>query len=130
MIKGILVTHGKFGKEILRTALRIVGKQEKVYAISNDGLSPMALREKVLRAIKRVDGESGTILFVDFIGGSCSNICKEIISGNGENLRIIAGINLPMLLDFFIYRDEYGLEGLSALLLEAGKRNIVEVSKV
>ena len=32
-----------------------------------------------------------------------------------------------MLLDFFMYREQYSLEALTALLLEAGKRNIVEV---
>jgi mannose/fructose-specific phosphotransferase system component IIA len=63
---------------------------------------------------------------VDFLGGSCSNACRAV-QASGNTIRVIAGVNLPMLFDFFMYREQYSLEALTALLLEAGKRNIVEV---
>ncbi len=126
MVSALLVTHGKFGREILKTAEGILGTQAQVAFLSNDGLGLPELRGKIAREIKRLPASAGTILFVDFLGGSCSNACK-VLQASGDPVRVIAGINLPMLLDFFMYREQYSLEALTALLLEAGKRNIVEV---
>jgi PTS system mannose-specific IIA component len=126
MVSALLVTHGKFGREILRTAEGILGVQQMIETVSNDGLSLSELHARILRKLKEVTTPTGTILFVDFLGGSCSNVCKAIQSSK-SHIRVIAGINLPMLLDFFMYREQYLLDQLSTLLLEAGKRNIVEV---
>ncbi len=126
MVGALIVTHGKFGREILKTAESILGPQKGIGSLSNDGLGLPELKEKIAREIRRQVASQGTILFVDFLGGSCSNACRSI-QANGTRIRVIAGVNLPMLLDFFMYRDKYSLEALAALLLEAGKRNIVEV---
>jgi PTS system mannose-specific IIA component len=126
MVGALLVTHGKLGREILKTAEGILGPQTHTAALSNDGLGLPELREKIAHDIKKMSAPAGTILFVDFLGGSCSNACKAI-QASGHRIRVIAGVNLPMLLDFFMYRDKYFLDALTALLLEAGKRNIVEV---
>lgn len=126
MLGALIVTHGKFGWEILKTAEGILGAQNQVRALSNNGLGLNELRERIVAGIKQVSTTDGAILFVDFLGGSCSNACKAIQSSS-NHVRVIAGINLPMLLDFFMYREQCSLEQLAALLLEAGKRNIVEV---
>jgi len=126
MISALLVTHGKFGREILKTTEGILGSQKSVAAVSNDGLGLVELRNRIARELKGMSSPDGAILFVDFLGGSCSNACKAI-QASGDRVLVIAGINLPMLLDFFMYREQYPLEALAALLLEAGKRNIVEV---
>lgn len=126
MVSALLVTHGRLGHEVLKTAEGILGPQGGVRALSNDGLGLPELKEKIAHDIKKMAASAGTILFVDFLGGSCSNACKAI-QASGSHIRVIAGVNLPMLLDFFMYREKYSLEALTALLLEAGKRNIVEV---
>lgn len=126
MVGALLVTHGKFGREILKTAEGILGTQPRVAALSNNGLGLPELKERITLGIKGLSASAGTILFVDFLGGSCSNACRAI-QASGNTIRVIAGVNLPMLLDFFMYREQYSLEALTALLLEAGRRNIVEV---
>ena len=126
MVSALIVTHGKLGREMLKTAEGILGSQNHVLPLSNNGLGLNKLRERIVAGIKQVAATDGTILFVDFLGGSCSNACKAI-QNSSNHVRVIAGINLPMLLDFFMYREQCSLEQLTALLLEAGKRNIIEV---
>ncbi len=124
MIRGIIIGHGDFGKAMLSVAERIVGKQENVDVVSNAGLSCDSLIQKISNVVGAVPGEK--IVFVDLPGGSCTISCMKLLKTYRE-LNIICGVNLPILLEFFLLRDKYTAKELIPILIKKGKDNIFEL---
>lgn len=124
MIRGIIIGHGDFGSAMLSVAERIVGKQENVDVVSNAGLSCDSLIQKISNVVGSVPGEK--IVFVDLPGGSCTISCMKLLKTYRE-LNIICGVNLPILLEFFLLRDKYTAKELIPLLIKKGKDNIFEL---
>ncbi len=121
-ILGIVVTHGSFGKELIRTAEEIVGPQEGIEIISNSGSSLQGLSEEVRKLIDRHPNAT-PYLFVDLLGGSCGIVCQEL-RRHAPGAVIFSGVNLPMILEFFHYRDRVGDAELRERLLTRGRDGI------
>lgn len=122
MIRGIIIGHGDFAESMLKTAEQIVGKQRLVEVVSNAGLSCSLLNNK----LKHVIGQKRkreAIVFVDLPGGSCTISCFNLLKDE-KNLSIICGINLPILIEFFMLRDKYSAQELVPILVKKGKDNI------
>jgi mannose/fructose-specific phosphotransferase system component IIA len=67
-------------------------------------------------------GAEPTLVFVDLPGGSCFFAAMRSI-GKIENARVVAGVNLTMLVDFVFHRDT-GLDEAAARAREVGGRAI------
>ncbi len=125
MIRGVIIGHGDFAQAMLSTAERIVGKQELIETISNTGLSCESLDNKVKESIDR-NKNYETIVFVDLPGGSCTISCFNLLKDN-KNIKVICGVNLPMLLEFIMLRDKYSADRLIAVLIKKGQDNIFQL---
>jgi PTS system mannose-specific IIA component len=119
---GIIVTHGGLAVELLHTAELIVGKLEDCYAISGSDLSDEVLENKVKDIMKRGGGRN-VILFVDHFGGSCCTKCihatKDI-----DGVKVISGVNLPLLLDFATKRGSMEFEEMVDHLIRRGRESV------
>lgn len=122
MIKGIIIGHGNFGQALLNTVEKILGKQEMVDVFSNENLSCDSLTEILKKSITSDNQEK--IIFVDLPGGSCTISCLNLLKEN-KNLKILCGINLPMLLEFFLLREKYNVDELVPILLKKARDNII-----
>lgn len=120
----LLVTHGVLGQELVRTVESILGAQTDVVTISNAGLSAEALVERIDAAIDAMPGEGPVVLFSDLAAGSCG-IASRRAERSSRTLKRIAGVNLPMLLEFFYNRDALPLDLLLARMEAKGKAGIV-----
>ncbi|AJA49682.1 PTS system mannose-specific EIIAB component [Clostridium pasteurianum DSM 525 = ATCC 6013] len=108
----IIGTHGKFSKEILRSSEMIFGKQENVSAVTFEpGEGPDDLLEKYKKELEQLDSKEGTLFMVDLFGGSPFNAASRIVAEN-ENMDIVTGINLPMLLEVYGARSFSSIEEL------------------
>jgi mannose/fructose/sorbose-specific phosphotransferase system IIA component len=125
MVRGIIIGHGDFAKAMLTTAKQIVGEQELVEVISNVGLSCETLNEKIEEILGR-DDKNETIIFVDLPGGSCTISCYKLLKNN-RNLNMICGINLPILIEFFMLREKHSAQELVPILIKKGKENIFQL---
>ena len=105
---------------------QVIGDVSGIEALSNEGLSGDALVARVSEAIASV-GAEGCIVFVDSRGSSCANSCLHAV-GSRREVRIVSGVNLPMLMDFALRRNDYDLDGMVQRLVERG-RNSVQVLK-
>src|SRR6266850_3418155 len=105
----LLVTHGVLGRELVRTVEASLGEQEDVITVSNTGLSADALVERIVEEIERLPEEAPVVLFSDLAAGSCGIASRRAELG-GRPIKRIAGVNLPMLLEFFHYRDSLPLD--------------------
>ena len=100
MVNIILASHGKFAEGILQSAQMIFGEQEQIVAATlmpNEG--PDDLIAKLDEAVESF-GEDAEILFmVDLWGGTPFNQTSVLYDQLGEKSAIVAGLNLPMLLE-------------------------------
>jgi mannose/fructose-specific phosphotransferase system component IIA len=120
MVKGIFLTHGDLGRELVRTAEAIVGPQGGVATVSNRGLGPEDLRA-ALRAEIPPDGRA--IVFVDLLGGSCHAVCSPDEVPR-DRIAVVTGVNLPMVVEFFYHRERVDFDELQRRLLSKGRSGV------
>jgi len=120
----ILVTHGVLGDELLRTVERILGAQEDAIVVSNEGHSAEGLVQALDDALSRLGSDQSAVVFSDLAAGSCGLAARRA-DGRGRMVRRITGANLPMLLEFFHYRDTIPLDELLVRMEAKGRAGIV-----
>jgi len=127
----LVVTHGDFGKSLLKSAELIVGKQDSVIASTLfPGDSIDDFKVGVAKAIKKLDEGEGVLVFTDLYGGSPSN-------ATAMNLREIkdvkfecsTGVNLPMVLEALTMRKSYKLCQLKDHCIEMAHQGIKDLYK-
>jgi|SRR6056297_136877 len=120
MEKVIIITHGNYGEEILKSVEMIAGKQENAYAFS---INEDTYIEEVKKEVESlIDEETYIYLFVDIYGGSPFNIAINFLSK--ERVNIISGFNMPMILEFFVNRNRN-----VKTMIEDSKKSIMYVNK-
>ncbi|WP_022849759.1 PTS sugar transporter subunit IIA [Limisalsivibrio acetivorans] len=124
MIGIILVTHGNFGAELLRTAEMIVGAQDGVETIAmQNGSSLVDIADEIESVISKYE-DSGAIVFTDMFGGSPSNIAMAYLGS--RNVEVVSGINLPLLIKAFSVRKENkSLRMMCSECAESGRESII-----
>jgi mannose/fructose-specific phosphotransferase system component IIA len=127
MVRGIVIGHGAFAETMLKTAEQIVGKQRLVEVISNVGMSCNILNATLEKTLGQ-NKTNETIVFVDLPGGSCTISCYNVLR-NRKDLNVICGINLPILIEFFMLRKKYPAEQLVPILVKKGKESIFKLEK-
>ncbi|GAB4364024.1 MAG: PTS sugar transporter [Deltaproteobacteria bacterium] len=124
MIGIVLVSHGRFADELLRTAETIVGRIENAATVGMDAKTGMEEIHRALEeAIRTVDGGEGVLLLIDMFGGTPSNIGLSFLGTHP--VEVVTGVNLPMMLKLPTARTSMGLAELAGYLREYGQRNIM-----
>ncbi|MBU3154115.1 mannose/fructose/sorbose PTS transporter subunit IIA [Clostridium estertheticum] len=130
MIAIILGTHGKFSEEILKSTELILGKQENVATITYlPGECADDLMKKYEGVIKSLQCEAGVLFMVDLFGGSPFNASSRI-AAKEENMDIITGINIPMLLAVFSAREDSTVDELAAIAISTGQLGIKSLKEI
>ena len=129
MIGIVLVTHGKLAEEFLSAMVHIVGEQKHIAAICIQPEDDMEKRrDDILKAVKKVEDGDGVILLTDMFGGTPSNLAISVMS-EGE-VEVIAGVNLPMLIQLARSRQTQTLESAVNDAQDAGKKYISVASNL
>ncbi|WP_419177831.1 PTS sugar transporter subunit IIA [Pelosinus fermentans] len=124
LVNLIICTHGKFSEELVKASEMISGKQENLkYVTFELGESTDGLVEKYKKAIKELDNKDETLFIVDLFGGSPYNAASRIVADN-ERLDIVAGVNLPMMLEIYMSRNELCLSELVDVAIHAGRDSV------
>lgn len=123
MISAIVVTHGNLAREFIATARHIYGAVSGVHAVSNEGKTPQSLASELEAIIESGGPDDAYLIFVDFIGGSCGHATLSV-ERRHRNVRIVSGVNLPMLLAFLNKRTEINFERLPSELASRGRDSI------
>ena len=77
------------------------------------------------RAALRALGESGpTLVLTDVVGATPANVAQKLV--DGQDARLVAGVNLPMLLRSISYRQE-PLDDLVARALSGGAQGVMQM---
>ncbi|MEG0290198.1 MAG: PTS sugar transporter subunit IIA [Erysipelotrichaceae bacterium] len=112
MIKILVVSHGEMAKGILNSAQMIIGKFDNVdYLVFNEKMGISELEEEMNKKITNISDEMQYLIFTDILGGSPFNTACRF-SFENENVSIIYGMNLPLLMQAIISKEGNSLEGL------------------
>ena len=124
MIAVIIGTHGMFSEEILKSAEMIFGTQENVGSVTFEpGEGVENLVEKYNNLISELDSTDGVLFMVDLFGGSPFN-AASMIAMKTDNVEIVTGVNLPMILEVLGSRDFSSLSELLAIAENSGKEAV------
>jgi len=116
----VIVAHGDVAACLLDGVQRILGTQDGCRAVSNAGLGLAELVETVEEAIDDLAKTRDVVLFTDMPGGSCYHVCQEIVTARA-GIQAMSGVNLMMLLEFFVKRDHHSMSELLRLVEERGR---------
>ncbi len=124
MIGIVLVAHGGLGKEFINTASVILGSELKAaVGVSVDAMDdPELVTPKIEKAIKDADQGQGVLIFTDMFGGSPSHLALHFLRSG--HIDVISGVNLPMLLEAFLERENANLTDLVQSIKTRGQESI------
>src|SRR4029078_8516190 len=129
MIGAVIVTHRKLAREFRAALEHGVGPQEQFETVSIGPDDDLDLRRNdMMEALARVDGGKGVIVLTDMFGGTPSNLA--ISAMERDNVEVIAGVNLPMLVKLASVRGESSLEEAITQAQEAGRKYISVGSQI
>lgn len=122
---GIIITgHGKFADGIKSVIKLVVGKEKGIeYVNFTEDKSTDDLKNDLEAAVKRLECEN-YLFFTDLAGGSPFKKAVEI-SLEGTNAEVIAGTNIPMLMEILFKVDILELEELKNKAIEIGRKQIL-----
>ena len=129
MIGMILVTHGHLANEFVAATEHVVGPQEDIRAVCIGPDDDMEVRrQEIVEAIADTNSGSGVVLLTDMFGGTPSNLAISLL--DKDNVEVIAGINLPMLIKLASVRRDATLAEAVAAAEDAGHKYINVASNV
>lgn len=115
--KIILVSHGELSRGMAHSARMIAGDQ---FQLQYYGLQPGEHPSQIFKKIKKeVEAEPtcNFIIAVDVFGGSVCNAGMEL--SVFTNVRLIAGMNLPLVIELLISADHLTDEGIVDIIKNA-----------
>lgn len=127
MLKILLVSHGDFCSGLLASYQMIVGETEGMSWIKLDELGIGAFSQKLTTFVEEAIEENQVLVLTDIKGGTPFNEAYRLFLHYPEKMRVITGMNLPMLIELGMNAKgtELGqLDGLVTLGINTGKDSI------
>lgn len=99
-LRGVVVTHAGVAQALVDAVARITGLGDALIPVTNEGCDRDALEARLAAAV----GQAPAVVFVDLPSGSCLQASAHYLQTH-ENVAVVAGVNLAMLVDFLYHRD-------------------------
>lgn len=121
----IIGTHGWAAEQLLKTAEMLLGEQDNVGWIDFvPGENAETLIEKYRARMQDLDVSQGVLFLVDTWGGSPFNAASRLVVDK-EHHEVVAGVNIPMLVEVLMARDDNPtFDELVALAVETGREGV------
>ena len=129
MIGMVLVTHGRLAVELRSAMEHVVGEQRNVRTVCigpEDDIDNR--RAEIEDCIRQCDTGDGVVLLTDMFGGTPSNLAISMMEK--QNVEVIAGVNLPMLVKLAKVRGSQPIADAVNCAEEAGRKYIAAASHV
>jgi PTS system ascorbate-specific IIA component len=120
----LLITHDRIGDVLLDSARNMLGfcpLATKALAVLPNS-DPDTLLKQARQNVKELDQGQGVLVLTDIYGSTPSNIAKRL--AEGSHVRVVAGLNLPMLVRVLNY-PRLSLPELADKALSGGRDGIV-----
>lgn len=101
----LLMSHGDFAKEAMKSAEMVFGKQDNYETMSVFLVDQVdALRQEMLEKVEKLDTSKGLLVFTDIVGGTPMNLAGSLLGK--ENTIVCSGLNLPVLIEALMNRNK------------------------
>jgi mannose PTS system EIIA component len=131
MVGILIVTHRQLAEALLAASDLILGRMEKVVAVSLDpSATPDELRQQIAEGLAKLNSTDGVLILTDMFGGTPSNLSLSFLK-EGQ-IEVISGVNLPMLIKVTQLRQgQYAnLREMALTLQESGQQGITVASEL
>lgn len=130
MINILLLSHGKLAEEFLNTIKLIMGEQQGVHAIGLDASESIEnFMNRIINEYSKLNNSDEILVLTDLYGGTPTNAAIYGLLNKYNNLEILTGLNLPILLEAIIRRNQPVGELIEGLK-KAGIEGIISIREV
>lgn len=129
---GIVVTgHGNFPSGLAQATEMIAGSQKAFEVVGlQERESLESLESRLNEAVKGVCGSDGCVIFADLMGGSPSKEALDI-AANHDNIEVVVGVNLPILIEATLARQFMNSpQELAKLAIQSGQAAIAYMKEI
>lgn len=123
MVGILLVSHGMMAEGMMDSISMFFGENvpQLDYMRLRMDSNADEFGQEMAKKVAELNQGDGVIIFADLFGGTPCNQALRLVS---EEVSLIAGMNLPMVMEFLGTREFSDLD--AAALVEAGKNAIVD----
>lgn len=120
----LLITHGTIGEVLLQSAVDVLGvcPLPVAFLSAPSGCEPPRILQKAKELADKLDQGNGVLVLTDMFGATPSNIACRL--RQPRDVRVVAGVNLPMLIRVLNY-PRLSLDELKQKALTGGRDGVV-----
>jgi len=123
-MKVVLASHGDFCFGILNSYQMIAGENKQIVAVSLDDSGIEIFTQRFTSLLDQVLETDEVLILTDIKGGTPYNEAFNYFMKNSSKTRVIAGMNLPMVIELGLNLSHNSLEELYQLGLNVGRSSI------
>lgn len=118
-----VISHGNLACSLKKVAEQLAVPQTNLLCYSNQILALEEIEKQICSKIDSARTEK-ILIFTDLVGGSCWLLANRI-KQSYQSTRIIGGVNVPMIVSFFVNYNNLSWDQLTRKITEDGRKGIV-----
>lgn len=125
MVGLLIITHNNVGGALFDAATSVLGNCPLPFEILpvSQNCAPEERLQKAQQYLEKLNQTDGVLVITDIFGSTPSNIATKLAS---DSVKIITGINLPMLIRIMNYPN-LSLENMANKAINAGQTGVIIV---
>jgi PTS system mannose-specific IIA component len=125
----LLLSHGSLAEEFKETLGLFMSNNDYVYAIGLKDKGIEKFNHEVCDVVKKIyDEDKGILILTDLYGGSPFNMAINKIKPQYRNVEVLAGLNLPMLVEARLMEGNTLKETVDSII--ENKQNYISMFEV
>ena len=126
MIGILIIAHGSLSDSLAGAVTHVLGARPSQFATLQVAATddPLELLPKARALVGELDTGDGVLIFSDIYGASPSNLAAKLLVAG--RIEAVAGVNLPMLVRAFTYRDK-GMETIIKKAISGGCDGVLHI---
>lgn len=125
----LVLSHGKLAESLVNTVEFICGSTEGISYINMPDPFDQLQYENMIRQIIEENKKKGVLVLCDLFGGSPFLTCTKILKEHWDQMELLTGVNLGMLLEVAGKIEDLGVKELKEVALNAGKESVVDIKE-
>ncbi|AYE37640.1 PTS sugar transporter subunit IIB [Companilactobacillus zhachilii] len=126
MVGIVIASHGDFADGIKMSGSMIFGEQKDVQSVTlQPSMGPDDLKAKLEKAVSSLEDQEQVLFLVDLWGGTPFNQVNGLFEAHKDKWAIVAGLNLPMLIEAYASRlSMNSAQEIAAHIIETAKDGV------
>lgn len=126
----LIITHDNVGSSLINTALKMFGQLPlpTITVPIEHSDDPENIINKIRNVLTKLKNSEGVLILTDLFGSTPSNIARQL-QLNSQTVKIVTGINLPMLIKVMNY-PTLCLNKLAEKAICGGKEGVLNCEEI